>query len=138
MLLFLPSWHRHLGKAVSQNAHFHLSDQLTLAVVHASDIPYVFGSAITPFINQPVDLALSRTVQQAWISFASHLDPNALGKLSPGVSWPTYQHSSEQVLVFQTPDGAEGKVGQGVHTEKDMDDRPMCDFIISEDAQFIH
>jgi carboxylesterase type B len=138
MLLFLPSWQLHLGKVVSQDTHFHSSDQLTLAVVHASDIPYVFGPAITPFITQPVDLALSRTMQQAWISFASHLDPNALGKLSPGVSWPRYQHSSEQVLVFQTPDRAEGKVGQGLHTEKDRDDRPICDFIISEDAQFIH
>ena len=107
-------------------------------MVHASDIPYVFGPAITPFITQPVDLALSRTVQQAWISFASHLDPNALGKLSPGVSWPRYGQESDQVLVFQTTDGSEGKVGEGLHTEKDRDDRPICDFIISEDAQFIH
>lgn len=40
--------------------------------------------------------------------------------------------------MFQTTDGSEGKVGEGLHTEKDRDDRPICDFIISEDAQFIH
>ena len=111
---------------------------LANAVVHASDIPYVWGPSITQYINAPADIALSQIVQQAWISFASHLNPNTLGKLSPGVHWPGYHHNTEQVLVFQLSDGSEGPVGQGLHTEKDPDDRPMCAFIISEDAQFIH
>jgi len=28
--------------------------------------------------------------------------------------------------------------GQGLHVEKDPDDRPICDFIIGEDAVFVH
>ena len=106
-------------------------------MVHASDLAYVFGPPFTPY-DTPADIALSGVVQQAWISFASHLNPNSLGELSPGVSWPRYHHKSEQVLVFQLSDGSEGQVGQGLHTEKDPDDRPMCDYIISEDPQFVH
>jgi len=53
---------------------------------------------------------------------------------------------SERVLVFQKPDGsgefANGSfgvaVGQGLHLEKDSDDKPMCDFIIANDAAFVH
>lgn len=59
-------------------------------VVHASDIPYVFGPSITPYINAPLDLALSLVVQRAYLSFAAHLSPNRLGDLVPGVSWPEY------------------------------------------------
>jgi hypothetical protein len=53
---------------------------------------------------------------------------------------------TEEVLVFQKPDGT-GEfpnggfgvpVGQGLHVEKDPDDRPICNFIISEDAFFVH
>jgi hypothetical protein len=56
------------------------------------------------------------------------------------VTWPQYENVPEQVLVFQKPDGSAlgSTVGQGLHTEKDVDDRPVCDFIISEDAQFVH
>jgi hypothetical protein len=61
-----------------------------------------------------------------------------LGDLgSPGVKWPHYTDQSEKVLVFQKPDGTEGPLGQGLHVEKDPDDRPVCDFIISEDLQFV-
>lgn len=84
-----------------------------------------------------MDIALSRIVQKAWISFAANLDPNTLGELSPGVSWPRYYEDTEQVLVFQKPDGSAGPVGQGLHTEKDPDDRPACDFIIANDADFV-
>jgi hypothetical protein len=53
---------------------------------------------------------------------------------------------TEEVLVFQKPDGSgefpNGSfgvpVGQGLHVEKDPDDRPICNFIISEDAVFVH
>lgn len=106
-------------------------------VVHASEIAYVFGPSIEPSLNQTVDIALSRVVQKAWISFAAYLDPNALGNLSLGVSWPRYQVDTEQVLVFQKADGIARPVGQGLHTEKDPDDRPFCDFIIAKDAEFI-
>jgi hypothetical protein len=74
------------------------------------------------------------------------LDPNALGPLSPGASWPRYFDDSEQVLVFQKTDGsgeqANGTlgtpIGQGLHVEKDPDDRPVCDYFISQDAAFVH
>jgi hypothetical protein len=29
-------------------------------------------------------------------------------------------------------------VRQGLHIEKDPDDRPICDFIVDEDAAFVH
>jgi hypothetical protein len=79
-------------------------------------------------------------IEQAWISFAACGDPNKLGDLSPGVTWPQYENVPEQVLVFQKLDGSAlgSTVGQGLHTEKDVDGRPVCDFIISEVAQFIH
>lgn len=109
-----------------------------ITVVHAAELPYIFGPSITPYINQPADIALSLVAQKAWISFAANLDPNSLGQLAPGVSWPRYYADTEQVLVFQKPDGVSGPVGQGLHTEKDPDDRPVCDFIVAEDAQFLH
>lgn len=116
------------------------------AVVHASDLPYVWGQGLTPFINQTIDLALSRQVQQGWIAFTSQLDPNALGDLSPGVGWPRYLESSENILVFQKPDGSGEQstgalgtpVGQGLHTEKDPDDRPTCAYYAANDAAFVH
>jgi hypothetical protein len=57
-----------------------------------------------------------------------------------------YETGSEEVLVFQKTDGS-GEfpngtlgvpVGQGLHIEKDPDDRPICNFIIGEDAGFVH
>jgi hypothetical protein len=53
---------------------------------------------------------------------------------------------TEEVLVFQKTD-CSGEfpnatfgvpVGQGLHVEKDPDDRPICDFIIGQDAAFVH
>jgi hypothetical protein len=49
------------------------------------------------------------------------------------------------VLVFQKPDGsgeqANGTLGtplgQGLHTEKDPDDRLMCDYFSANDAVFV-
>lgn len=58
-------------------------------IVHAADIPYIFGPSITPYINAPLDIALSLIVQRAWISFAAYLDPNRLGSLG-GTEWPMY------------------------------------------------
>jgi hypothetical protein len=53
---------------------------------------------------------------------------------------------TEQVLVFQKPDGsgeqangtAGTPLGQGLHVENDPDDRPVCDYFISQDAAFVH
>jgi carboxylesterase type B len=70
-----------------------LPAQIALApeqgIVHAADVPFVFGPSITPYINAPLDLALSFIVQKAWISFAVHMDPNKLGSLG-GAEWPRY------------------------------------------------
>lgn len=115
-------------------------------IVHASEIPYVWGPSTKPSINEPLDLALSRQVQKGWISFASFLDPNTLGDLSPGVGWPPYQDNSQNVMVFQKPDGSgeQGNgapgtpVGQGLHVEHDFDDRPVCDYYAANDAAFVH
>lgn len=40
-------------------------------------------------------------------------------------------------MVFQLADGSHGPVGQGLHVEKDEDDRPACDFIIAKDLEFL-
>jgi hypothetical protein len=81
-------------------------------------------------------------VQKAWIAFATFLDPNALGSLSLGVEWSRYQ--LEQVMVFQKTDGsgeqsngtAGTPVGQGLHEEKDSDNRSICDFYAENDLAF--
>ncbi len=60
--------------------------------------------------------------------------------------WPRYQPHSENILVFQRPDGsgeqangaAGTTVGQGLHKEKDPDDRPICDFYAANDAARVH
>jgi hypothetical protein len=62
------------------------------------------------------------------------------------VRWPRYQDHSQNVLVFQKPDGsgeqANGApgtpVGEGLHEEHDFDDRPVCDFYAANDAAFVH
>jgi hypothetical protein len=123
-------------------------------VVHAAEIPYVFGPSLTPLVNETLDVSLSLTTQKAWIAFASYLDPNALGEMAPNVTWPAYNSRTEQVLVFQKPDGSAaragnagiedtrvggyGVTGQGIHVERDPDDRPVCEFIIAHDADFVH
>jgi hypothetical protein len=71
-------------------------------VVHASDIPYVFGPSITPYITAPLDLALSLVVQRAYLSFAAHLSPNRLGDLVPGVSWPRYRQGMFLSLPYHS------------------------------------
>ena len=139
-----PNWPKLLGNIVSRLLCSSIFANKT--VVHASEIPYVWGPSITPFINEPLDLALSRQVQKGWISFASFLNPNTLGDLSPGVRWPQYQDHSQNVLVFQRPDGsgeqangtAGTPVGQGLHEEHDFDDRPICDYYAANDAAFVH
>jgi hypothetical protein len=74
-------------------------------VVHAADIPYVFGPSITlPSLIAPLDLALSLTVQRAYLSFAANLSPNRLGELAPGLSWPQY-HQGKSLIppIFPAP-----------------------------------
>jgi len=115
-------------------------------IVHSAEISYIWGPSISPAISQPLDVALSLQAQKGWISFAATLDPNTLGDLSPGVRWPRYQRHSENILVFQRPDGsgeqangaAGTTVGQGLHKEKDPDDRPICDFYAANDATWVH
>jgi carboxylesterase type B len=106
-------------------------------VVHSAELPYVFGPSITPWINSTSDITLSKAVQKGWIAFASHMDPNALGNLAPGLKWPQYGSEATEVLVFQTTDGTQGPPGQGLHTEKDKDNRPACDYIIAKDLDFL-
>lgn len=76
-------------------------------------------------------------VQKGWLAFAAKLNPDALGDLAPSLSWPQYNRQTEQVMVFQTTDGSHGPIGQGLHLEKDKDDRPACDFIIGKDLEFV-
>jgi len=40
--------------------------------------------------------------------------------------------------VFQKPDGTATRVREGSDTEKDSDDRPICDIYASRDAVFVH
>jgi hypothetical protein len=82
---------------------FHLT--VINLVVHAADIPYVFGPSITlPSLFAPLDLALSLTVQRAYLSFAANLSPNRLGDLAPGLSWPQYHQGISLIpSIFPAP-----------------------------------
>jgi hypothetical protein len=111
---------------------------LTPTVAHAADVTYVFGTSDRPHLIEPEDIALSRIIQQAWISFAARGNPNALGDLKPGIEWPRYHKIDDQVLVFQTPNGGAGVPGEGLVVEADREDRPICEFFANNDAVFIH
>lgn len=62
------------------------------------------------------------------------------------MEWPEWESGSEQVLVFQKTDGsgeqADGAggamVGEGLHLERDPDDREVCDFYAENDAVWVH
>lgn len=68
-----------------------------LRAYHASEIPLVFGTYnATTTTNVPpssVEIALSKTMQQAWVAFARN---PANGLLSMG--WPAY-NGSEQAII---------------------------------------
>lgn len=113
-----------------------MPNSIKSTVVHGCDLTYNFGTPRTTALNETADLALSATVQQAWIAFTACTNPNCLGDLSPGVKWPKYKADSAQVMVFETTNRDVGGVGQGLHTERDTDDRPMCDYVTANDALF--
>ncbi|BGP42593.1 hypothetical protein JCM10449v2_006605 [Rhodotorula kratochvilovae] len=69
---------------------------------HANELPYIFGvkerTPRTPLGNREGDLDTSRRMQDYWLSFVNHLDPNA----GPGteINWPTYDKSQKN-MVFE-------------------------------------
>ncbi|KAF9012647.1 carboxylesterase [Cyathus striatus] len=68
----------------------------SLCAYHASEIPLVFGTVTVPFPNippLPQELALSKYIQSAWVSFAR--DPeNGLTEFG----WPLYEPSTPTLI----------------------------------------
>ncbi len=70
---------------------------------HSDDLPYVFGSLSQPSFMKhgppaPADLELSRTIQRAWVQFATSGDPAA-----PGLpQWPRYDRAKDPYLELGT------------------------------------
>ncbi|GAA5891604.1 hypothetical protein JCM6882_004527 [Rhodosporidiobolus microsporus] len=74
-------------------------------VGHASEYPYTFGvlerTPRTPLGNRPGDLDLSRRLQDYWLNFVNHLNPNkGGGSTAREIYWPTYDKDSQN-LIFQ-------------------------------------
>jgi para-nitrobenzyl esterase len=65
-----------------------------LGAYHGAEIPYVFGTADAWLPAEPVDLALSRQVQQYWLNFARTGNPDGPGL--PG--WPRWTAARPSVL----------------------------------------
>ena len=75
---------------------------------HGLEIPFVFGTVADPVVQiftggQPAALALSESMQHAWVAFAHTSDPScdAVG------DWPAYDADRRATMVFGPDGGAE-------------------------------
>ncbi|KAF2766881.1 cholinesterase, partial [Teratosphaeria nubilosa] len=76
------------------NTYFHGTP--VLGTTHALDVLVDYGDG-------PLELTLNtNAVQEYYISFINHLDPNSLGTSAPLIEWPKWSHSSgkPQLLDF--------------------------------------
>jgi para-nitrobenzyl esterase len=70
-----------------------------LRTPHTLEVPFVFGSteaAAASVGNGPEIVALTRTVQSIWTSFARSSDP----RTSAARNWPTYQSRSSPAMMI--------------------------------------
>ncbi|GAA5994274.1 carboxylesterase/lipase family protein [Rhodotorula paludigena] len=78
------------------------NNTIDAGAAHANELPYLFGvlnrTVRTPLGNRPGDLDTSKRMQNYWLNFVNHLDPNV--GASEDVHWPTYDSGSEQI-IFQ-------------------------------------
>ncbi|BGP19130.1 hypothetical protein JCM10213v2_007217 [Rhodosporidiobolus nylandii] len=69
---------------------------------HANELPYLFRvlerTPRTPLGNRPGDLGLSLMMQDYWLNFVNHLNPNK--GAAQDLYWPTYDKSSQN-MIFQ-------------------------------------
>ncbi len=69
------------------------------------------------------------------IGFITNLDPNSLTALqaAPSVHWPQFDNKTQSRLVYQKPDAN----GKGLYVEQDNINQASCDFINSNDVEFL-
>ncbi|KAG9515421.1 lipase 3 precursor, partial [Aureobasidium melanogenum] len=87
-----------------------------LGTFHISDLLVAFGDGT---LESGLD---SQTVQQYYISFVNHQNPNALGTAAPLIDWPQYSTEKPTLLNFATnglsylPDNLRAAAGQYLAT----------------------
>jgi acetylcholinesterase len=96
-----------------------------LGVSHGSEVFFVYGA---PPDQSPSAIALSRTMIDYWVSFATSLTPND-GKGLPRPQWPEYT-SQNQVLIQLN--------GANLTTIPDTFRKEQTDFINSDPLVFHH
>jgi carboxylesterase type B len=74
-------------------------------VCHAEELPFVWhpDAQLLDLKYTPAEEVLSNSMQSYWTSFARTGNPNADGTQ---LNWPAFNPSSEQSIVFQTPQNA--------------------------------
>jgi para-nitrobenzyl esterase len=76
----------------------------TLGACHALELPFVFGNVDHPRLSLflgdgPPPVTLAQQIQDAWIGFARHGDPN-----HPGLpDWPRYRPASRATMELADP-----------------------------------
>ena len=95
--------HRQTGTSPVYAYQFNYSSPYLPAPVHASEVPFVFGT-LTPQPAAPTvppgtqDRALSNQMMNYWVNFARTGNPNG-----PGLPcWPAYAINGSQVMLFGT------------------------------------
>ncbi|GAA5837353.1 hypothetical protein JCM11251_004974 [Rhodosporidiobolus azoricus] len=81
------------------------NNTIDAGAAHANELPYTFRvlerTPRTPLGNRPGDLDLSLRMQDYWLNFVNHLNPNkGGGKAAHAVYWPTYDKASQNI-IFQ-------------------------------------
>ncbi|WNO52689.1 carboxylesterase/lipase family protein [Stakelama saccharophila] len=84
------------------------ADEMGLHGFHASELPYVFGTAdrtppLWPKVpDDPVERNLSEAMRDYWSSFARSGDPSAAGQ----PNWPSFGHDEAYMYFAQAPQAA--------------------------------
>jgi para-nitrobenzyl esterase len=86
----------------------------SLGAYHSAELGYVFGNRESWLPAQPEDFALSNTMQQYWVQFATTGDPNVSGL----PAWPAHAENADQSLELGTPVSARTGV-----------QKPACDLV---------
>ncbi|KAF8991685.1 esterase 1 [Cyathus striatus] len=81
--------------------HFSDPDATQLPVTHASEISYVYGGLIN---TTSTAQALSKTIQDYWISFVVSLDPNDGRELNVRPEWSEYTPKNEALMQLNGHD----------------------------------
>ena len=83
-------------------------------MVHASELPFVFGNPSYPCVFGPEEIALSGFMRETWTTFAKALSPR-----TPAMSgWPVYTEEHQQGVVLQTLSQGWVKVEEGYREDQ--------------------